>query len=197
MILIDCIIFARNYKMSKKDKEFIKQLVESFPNKPTKDCLSISKKSVDYIQDGEDNERCYFTDRIDNGFKIINSKNKSVNLFATDDCFFSGKVKNLKKCDGIIFDDKELCFFELKLKMTTKNEQTKQERYTDAIEQLESTISFFQNNKINYNSLIPQAYICMFNEYYPTNRTSTKYKREKFFERNNVSLHNKNTKEFK
>lgn len=179
----------------RKDRQFIDKIIETFPDRLTNECLSISQKDIDFIQDNEENQRCYFTGDTIEGFKIVNPNKKEINLFSVDGCFFSSDES--KRCDGIIFDDKELCFFELKLNIVSKKGNKKRERFNSAIEQLETTIAFLINNKVGFCNLTPQAYICMFDNYYPSDNASIKRKKIAFLEKNNIPLFDKNIKQFK
>lgn len=182
----------------RNDKQFIQQLVEVFPDRKVLECLSISDLDMDFIQDNEETQRCYFTEGLPDGFKIINQKRKEINLLSVDACFFSGN--DGKRCDGIVFDNKEICFFELKLNVESTKGSKKRKHFDYAIEQLESTITFFQSNPIIEEmescNLSPEAYICMNDNSYPTDNASKKIKKVAFLVRNKIPLFDRNYKEF-
>ena len=176
------------------DKLFIKEIIKILPDRLTKECFSISKKEINFIQDDEETQKCYFTKEITEGFKIINTNNKEINLFSLDGCFFASD--DIKRCDGIVFNDKELCFFELKLNVVSKKGRNKRKNFNDAIEQLESTIDFFNKNNMNFFHLNEEAFICMKKNTYPTNTASKNRKKIIFLEKNKIPLFDKNIKIF-
>ena len=160
----------------------------------TEGCWSISQLEVDYIQDEEETQRVYFTGGAIEGFKIVNTSKKEINLLAVDGGFMAKDT--CKKCDGVVFDDEELCFFELKLNMTSGSKKKKVKNFKTAIEQLESTITFFKNN-IDFCALNLEAYLCMKDNSYPKSTASRTQKRVAFLNKNSIPLFDKNKKEFK
>jgi len=128
----------------RKDKIFIEQIIKNFPDRFSNECLSISNLEIDYVQDNEENQKCYFTENQKVGFKIINNKKQEINLFSLDGCFFT--YKDVKRCDCIIFNNIDLCFCELKLNVESVKGDKKRRHFDYAIEQLESSINFFKTN---------------------------------------------------
>lgn len=181
----------------RNDEKFIDKIRNTFPDRLKNDCFSVSKLAVDYIQDNKNTQICYFTSGVLKGFKIENKHTKTINLFSIDGCFFADD--DAKRCDGIVFDDIEICFLELKLNVTTKKGKNKRKRFNDAIIQLENTISFFKNNindEDTFCKLLPEAYISMNKNSYPSDSASRKRKKVEFLERNSIPLIDKNIKVF-
>ncbi len=141
--------------------EFINLLQQNLQDREIDSCISQSKLEIDFIQDDADTQKAYFTQGVEDGFKIINTNQKNISLLLLDGCFFTDN--DGKRCDGIVFDNKELCLFELKLNVTSRRGTKKRERFNDAIEQLGITITFFNN--VNQNILKSfsksSAFICM------------------------------------
>ncbi len=181
----------------RKDKNFIKKIIDTFPERKTDKCFSVSELVIDYIQDDDATQRCYFTEGNREGFKINNKNKIEINLFSIDGCFFADD--DTKRCDGIVFDEKEICFFELKLNVISNKGSKKRERFNDAINQLENTITYLKNgneNKVAFCELMPEAFICMNNKSYPSNKASINQKKVKFLDRNKIPLYDKNEKTF-
>ena len=141
--------------------EFINLLQQNLQDREIDSCISQSKLEIDFIQDDADTQKAYFTQGVEDGFKIINTNQKNICLLLLDGCFFTDN--DGKRCDGIVFDNNELCLFELKLNVTSRRGTKKRERFNDAIEQLGITITFFNN--VNQNILKSfsksSAFICM------------------------------------
>lgn len=182
----------------RKDQQFIQKLKEKYPNRLKDECVSISILDEDFIKDDKKGQSCYFTRGIPDGFQIINNNEKEINLLALDDCFFTQNDE--KRCDGIVFDDVDLCFFELNFEMESSRGKRKKKKFFEAIEQLESTFQFFGINtnqtSNDFCGLNIKAYICMKANSYPSNPATIKQKRVDFLERNRIPLIDKNRKEF-
>lgn len=176
--------------------EFINLLQQSFKKREIDSCISQSNLNIDFIQDDAATQKAYFTQGVENGFKIINTNQKNISLFSLDGCFFTDS--DGKRCDGIVFDDNEMCLFELKLNVTSQRGAKKRERYNDAIEQLGTTITFF--NDVNQNILKSlskcSAYICMPTQSYPRNTATKTQKKVLFLQKYRVELFDENEKEF-
>ncbi len=179
----------------KKDQHFINTLIAAFPERKTEECLSTSTKIIDYIQDDKKTEKSFFSKQEVNGFTIINKKQKTINLFSFDGCFFSSKDK--KRCDGIVFDSVDLCFFELRLNVNSRRNTVRKKKYIEAIAKLEDSINYINENiTISTIGLKPQAYIVMQENKYPSNSATMFEKEVAFLEKNKVQLFSKNAKVF-
>ncbi len=176
------------------DKQFINQLINTFSDRHIDKCFYISEEKLDFIQDDEETQKCYFTNGEKDGFRIENPEKKEVNLLALDGCFFSDD--EIRRCDGIVFDDKELCFFELKLNAFSSKGNKKRKNFKDAIEQLESTINFFNQNDVDFSIFSKEAFVCMNNKSYPKNTATRNFKKVAFLKKNNIPLIDKNIKIF-
>jgi len=176
--------------------EFINLLKQNFQEREVDSCISQSNLNIDFIQDDTDTQKAYFTQGVEEGFRIINTNQKNISLLSLDGCFFTND--DMKRCDGIVFDDNELCLFELKLNVTSRRSAKKRERYKDAIEQLGTTITFFNNVNQNILNSVSKssAYICMPTQSYPRNTAANTQKKVLFLQEYGIELFDKNEKEF-
>ncbi len=96
--------------------------------------------------------------------------------------------KSTKKCDCAVANDTFLCFIEFKANATSDNISIIEKNYKKAIEQLSTTIGFFDtyhnSQKIDFRTLRSvEAYIC-FRQGYPRT-TSSQMNYQVSFARNN------------
>jgi len=102
----------------------------------------------------------------------------------------------------MVFNNQTLCFAELKLNVTSNNDNTRCDRAEEAMKQLGATIDFFQT-KFKENSqdfmnlgFTYEAYIVFRSEKYPRDTSSRKNRKVKFAQQYGVKLEEKNIKEF-
>jgi len=130
----------------------INELKSEFTHIEEKSCLEIVNNKYFEILDHEINKRCYIVS--ENGqFKVSNSCQKELNFIAIDNCLFDSS--DGERSDCMIFDDKIICFIELK---NCKNKNISKNR-KKAKSQLISTIKFFKD-KFDLDFEL-EAYICV------------------------------------
>jgi len=115
---------------------------------------------------------------------------------ALDACFFQSD--DPKRCDCILFDDRYLCFVELKLNVNVRRQAA--DKLNDARRQLGSSIQFFKIKILPHLSSAVayklEAYAVMQDNIYPSNRASRNTVFVRFLEEHGVALFEKNTKSF-
>ena len=136
----------------------INKLKSKFSHIEEENCLEIINEKYFEIFDHEIDKRCYMVS--ENGqFKVSNSCQKELNFVAIDNCLFDSL--DGERSDCMVFDDKIICFIELK---NCKNKNISKNR-KKAKSQLISTIEFFRDNFDLEFEL--ETYICVtcFREY--------------------------------
>jgi len=124
-------------------------------------CLETISDRDFYIYDSDEEQRC-FIDKEGNHstgaqlFKVINHNNQNIRFLAIDKCLFFDSDK-FKRCDCLIYDEKYLCFIELKKVDTTRNRNSAKKT---ARAQLYSTITIFKE-KFDFENRIVEAYLCV------------------------------------
>jgi len=189
-----------------KQNDIIKQLDVAFKDRATKpsECISFENEKSFFIDDNESigfcviqkgNEEHLDTSRL---FRIINSQNENIALWAVDGCFIL-KGKSPEHCDCIIFNNKDFCFAEFKFNSTSTNLQTIKENREKAINQLRSMILMIEHRfkKMNFNYLgyNLEAYLCT-PETYPSKNTAVSDFAVEFVENYGVRLYEENKKNF-
>ncbi|MDD4730149.1 MAG: hypothetical protein PHN55_15535 [Dysgonamonadaceae bacterium] len=179
-------------------KQFKATLIEVIGEALSESCFENTSENLKYIDDLGDNQKCTFTNNEKDTFRINNPTEKELYLLSVDGCWFRSSDKS--RCDGIIFDDLVLCFFELKLNATSTRNKRKKDNFKKAISQLEETINHtrtaFHTNNVELEHNL-EAYVCMRPNSYPNNKASVNQKRVEFLERNRIPLFPENEKSFR
>ncbi len=186
-----------------KDVNLKNALVELFPDRSTKECLSppeYREKFVILETELDNGKRLtVIEERIDekqNVFHISNPSAKAIYLLALDGCFFT--EIDMKRCDCMLFDDLVICFVELKLDVTSKRQRT--EKLRDARKQLGLTIQYFKEQTRtltqDFFGFELEAYVVMRTRIYPNHRAGKIARRVHFQEEYGVSLYEENEKTF-
>ena len=122
-------------------------------------------------------------------FSVLNPSNNPYVLLQID----KGIIKSptIKKCDCAIANDASLCFIEFKANATSRRLSTIHHNYTEAMEQLSSTIGIFDSYYIPLGSDFRamrnvEAYIC-FRHGYPR-KTSTQMHYQVLFATQNKGI---------
>ncbi len=160
-------------------------------------CFEKTSNDETFIDDLGINQKCGFTTSSTNTFKILNPAKKDLYLLSVDGCWFDSSDKS--RCDGIVFDDKELCFFELKLNSTSTKNKRRKENFKKAISQLETTINYTKKSFLDKKVMIKhkmEAFICMRMNSYPSNKAYLTNKRVEFLIKNKLPLFHENKKTF-
>lgn len=137
------------------------ELINLFKGRKVNECMSEANKKTIFIQDTK-GTCCEFKQNPTpfsflDCFKINNRQEKTIVLWAIDNCFigrgqtYKNKAKNIqipKKCDCIVFDDQNFCLLELKLDADPNSsiEAIESNRKT-ALSQLKSTIEILRLEK--------------------------------------------------
>jgi hypothetical protein len=161
-------------------------------------CFEYTSEKVSHIEDLGENQKCSFTNNAIDTFKITNQTNAEICLLSVDGCWF--KSDDDSRCDGIVFNNREICFFELKLNAVSNRNKTKKENFKKAVSQLESTINFIKESFVAKNLKIEhtmQAFVCMRPKSYPNNTATISQKRVEFLEKNSIPLFPENEKIFR
>ena len=118
---------------------------------------------------------------------VLNPNSSDIYHISIDACFLTPQNGyNGRKCDFVIFNDRVFCFVELKSNAESKKNVPK--NLKDARAQLGATITFFDDNKIDFSRHDLKAYIIMKNKLYPQDQASIKQRRKKFFDDYEVDL---------
>lgn len=118
-------------------------------------------------------------------FEVQNLSARPFALFQIDNGLVPSR--EVKKCDCAIADDSNLCLLEFKANATSKNPRTIEKKYTEAIEQLKSTLGIFNRIDDITAKRNVEAYIC-FRRGYPQNTSAQMNYRVDFLERTGVPL---------
>ncbi|GEM_PF-833853 len=187
----------------KRDKAMVAQLTEVFSQQAIQACLETESQACFYICDSlhdDVNEKTFIvTTETEQGFKIINSQQKTIYHLPIDHCFFEHvTMYQGKRCDCIIFDDTYFCFVELKLNVISYRKAT--DKADETRKQLGAVIEYFKNSFqtatkdfLAYNL---EAYIVMQSRIYPRHRARLNLIQGRFLELYGVKLFEKNEKEF-
>ena len=92
----------------------INNLINKYSNIISKNCFKNKKDSLFFIED-RDKKITIFNNKEEaksQFFTVTNKKNKQITFLKVDNCIFLDK--DGKRCDSILFDDKEFLFIELK-----------------------------------------------------------------------------------
>lgn len=118
-------------------------------------------------------------------FEVQNPSARPFALLQIDNGLVSSR--NVKKCDCAIANDSDLCLLEFKANATSSNPVTIEKKYTEAIEQLISTLGIFNRIDDITAKRNVEAYIC-FRRGYPQNTSTQMNYRVDFLERTGVPL---------
>lgn len=189
------------------EQQFLKDLAAVFPDRPIEECHDIDDRDRFHIRENSQGRSDIVPTNNDESlpsFIIINSQApKPIHFLALDKCFFSDSDSDAgKRSDCMVFNNQTLCFAELKLNVTSDNQNTRCDRAEEAMKQLGATIDFFQT-KFKENSqdfmnlgFTYEAYIVFRSEKYPRDTSSRKNRKVKFAQQYGVKLEEKNIKEF-
>ena len=182
--------------------QFKQALPELFPGRKWQTCLSPPQQCeefaiVEALVNGE--RRAAIAPEIAPGnptFTVLNPENKTIYLFALDNCFFT--AADPKRCDCLVYDDDCFCFVELKLGVTSRRQRS--ERLRNARNQLGATITFFREQVAGempgLRGAKLEAYIAMRETLYPRFSASRQQTLVAFQERYGVPLYEKSSKTF-
>lgn len=132
----------------------INKLQASFPHIFEKPCLIETVEKKIEIYDHKEEKCCYIDGLQEKEFEVINLKQSKLYFIAVDSCLLSSSDPSRSDC--MIFDDKVVCFIELK-KCKRKNVKDNQKGATD---QLESFVQYFRENELDRNKKL-EAYVCV------------------------------------
>ena len=163
------------------------------------DCISFDSEAELYITDSESSGNCVFVKSQHNSshlFKIINSNNHQIALWAVDGCFFK-RGSSDERCDCIFFSDSEFCFAEFKFNSSSTSLLTISQNRDKAISQLRSMITLLhiKSGTYPFSQFNCEAYLCTPETYPRKNTAISKYAIE-FAENYNISLYEQNHKTF-
>lgn len=113
-------------------------------------------------------------------FEVQNPSARPFALLQIDNGLVSSR--NVKKCDCAIANDSDLCLIEFKANATSSNPVTIERKYSEAIEQLISTLGIFNRIEDISAKRKVEAYIC-FRRGYPQNTSAQMNYRVEFLER--------------
>ncbi len=168
----------------------IKQLIDSYPNITSNRCLKVENSNF-FIEDRDKKITIFYkeSEAKSQFFKITNKTQKKTRFLAVDNCIFLDK--DGKRCDSIIFNNKEFLFIELKkINKSNANRSMKM-----AIKQLQSTIKDF-TTRINFSNYNLEAYVCIGKRGIPRNNATSKAEKVNFMIDYNVKLFTSCNKEF-
>lgn len=131
-----------------------------------------SEKPVRIVNNGEDFQ-----------LTVHNKSLKKIQFVKTDKCLVV-EMRNLKKCDCLIFDSENFYFVEIK---KSKN-RTRNAKRKEAVLQLISTIDLFIENNIDLRKFKTTALICFKTRFPRIIQASQNSSRAFFKERYNISL---------
>lgn len=139
----------KNYLQSIETTKMLDSLKTYFPHIEEKACLEYRKdKDFEILDD----RRCYIVET--NGqFQVINPIEKTIGFLAVDNCLFDSSQAS--RADCIIFDEKVICFIELKHCKKKNISKSRQK----ANKQLKAIIQWFQSHIQISNRY--EAYICI------------------------------------
>jgi hypothetical protein len=174
----------------------VKKFIEkAYPQVIQNSCLEMLTDSEFSIYDSEMG-RCFIQKEEDEivHFTVKNPKQKEIGFLAIDKCIFMDNDK-IKRCDCAVFDNKTLCFIEIK----ETTHQRKSEYSRKAKEQLLATIVEF-SSKIDFSGKRLEAYVVVgldFKRIYPASKSQDLLSTLQF-ERLGVTLfHDGNEKKFR
>jgi len=146
--------------------------------------------------------RCSLTSSL--SFAVNNPNNTNIHLLAIDqglDAFLAGYKG--KRPEGILLNQKDFCFVELKLNVTSASESTQTSRIEEAIEKFDNFIPDIKNrfltlakDFISSGFTKYEAYIALPPTKYPRYSSSTAKRRTDFLKRHGVALFETNIKMF-
>jgi hypothetical protein len=176
----------------------IQHLDKALKDRSPRRCISTHKNALFYLDD-DDNEGCtvQLAKVLDERtyFEVNNSTEKPIAVFKIDKCLMGAGTK-IKRCDCALFDDTVFCFLELKYNALSATTLRIKANRTEAVDQLRSTIHFFNNTlKDNYLGRKIEAYVCT-PEYYPKRDTSLDDAKIEFLEDFGIDLFEQNQRTF-
>ncbi len=164
-------------------KAFKEELLKR--NKKFEDCYFEEMRN-EFIIAEHNNSVSYLLDsNIENvqGLKIINTE-APLNFLAFDYCYAEDLPDFVgKRCDCLLFTNKEFLFAELKLYMTSQRRTTA--NLKEGREQLSNTIKYFYDNFYdNFNSFMRFAIIVIPKSFYPRSQARLLKIKKEFYDKN-------------
>jgi len=186
------------------DQQFLQDLAAVFPDRPIGECDDADARDRFHIRENSQGRSYIVTNNNDESlpsFIIVNSQApQPIHFLALDSCFFADS--DSERSDCLVFNHQTLCFAELKLNVTSDNQNTRNARAEKAMNQLGATIEFFQTNfrqaSKDFMTLgfTYEAYIVFRSEKYPRATAPRANRKVKFAQQYGVKLEEKNIKEF-
>lgn len=168
----------------------INDLKKTFSKIEKNRCLETIFDDKFEIYDCEKEKRCYLCEK-DGHFQVLNPNKKKIGFIAVDKCLFFDDDE-FKKCDCIVFDEKSICFVEIKECKPKRRKNHKK----NAEKQLKATIKILKE-KIKIDKKI-EAYLCVgCSSTRPSRTASSKNAQAEFLRDFNAILFDGCQKEFK
>jgi hypothetical protein len=150
-----------------------------------KNSFEETSEEVFYVYDEEGSQKPsrIVNDGSDFQLTVHNATKKNICFVKTDKCLII-EEKGLKKCDCLLFDDKQFYFVEIK----TCKQSRRAKRKREIIPQFESTIDFLLENNIDFKKLKTTALMCFKSNYPNIIQASQKSANAIFKEKYNIDL---------
>lgn len=137
--------------------------------------------------------------------QVKNPKHSRIHLISMDKGLVTllAKPKYIGKCpEGILLNNQDLCFIELKLNVISSSAITQTDRIEDAIAQFADLISDLKARFLNISKNFMalgfkyEAYIVLPSNKYPRSSSMSKNRRASFLMKHKIELFETNIKEF-